>query len=70
MANEAQASDIDLIDNIAKNMAGVTLCALGDFAANPIIHTIKNFPDDFKQHIAKPAEKKPTPKAAPAPAGD
>jgi hypothetical protein len=27
------------------------LCALGDFAANPIIHTIKNFPDDFKQHM-------------------
>jgi NADH-quinone oxidoreductase subunit F len=51
MANEAQASDIDLISNIAKNMQGVTLCALGDFAANPIIHTVKNFPEDFKQHI-------------------
>jgi len=55
MANEAQASDIDLIVNIAKNMAGVTLCALGDFAANPIIHTAKNFPEDFKQHIASQA---------------
>ncbi len=52
MANEAQASDIDLITNIAKNMQGVTLCALGDFAANPIIHTAKNFPEDFKKHIA------------------
>ncbi|MEZ4668853.1 MAG: NADH-quinone oxidoreductase subunit NuoF [Anaerolineae bacterium] len=52
MANEAQMSDIDLISNIAKNMQGVTLCALGDFAANPIIHTVKNFPEDFKQHIA------------------
>jgi NADH-quinone oxidoreductase subunit F len=51
MANEAQASDIDLIVNIAKNMQGVTLCALGDFAANPIIHTAKNFPEDFKKHI-------------------
>jgi NADH-quinone oxidoreductase subunit F len=53
MANEAKESDIDLISNIAKNMQGVTLCALGDFAANPIIHTAKNFPEDFKQHIAK-----------------
>ena len=52
MANEAQLSDIDLISNIAKNMQGVTLCALGDFAANPIIHTAKNFPEDFKKHIA------------------
>ena len=52
MANEAETSDIDLISNIAKNMQGVTLCALGDFAANPIIHTVKNFPEDFKQHIA------------------
>jgi NADH-quinone oxidoreductase subunit F len=69
MANEAQASDIDLINNIAKNMVGVTLCALGDFAANPIIHTIKNFPDDFKQHIAT-GGKTPAPAKAAAPAGD
>ena len=55
MANEAQASDIDLITNIAKNMQGVTLCALGDFAANPIIHTAKNFPEDFKKHIVTQA---------------
>jgi NADH-quinone oxidoreductase subunit F len=52
MADQAQLSDIDLISTIAKNMQGVTLCALGDFAANPIIHTVKNFPEDFKKHIA------------------
>lgn len=52
MADQAQMSDIDLISTIAKNMQGVTLCALGDFAANPIIHTVKNFPEDFKKHIA------------------
>jgi len=52
MANEAQPGDVELIDTVAKNMAGVTLCAFGDFAANPIIHTIKNFPDDFKAHMA------------------
>ncbi len=52
MAGEGKPSDVDLIANIAKNMQGVTLCALGDFAANPIIHTIKHFPDDFKQHVS------------------
>jgi NADH-quinone oxidoreductase subunit F len=57
MAGGAQMSDIDLINNIAKNMQGVTLCALGDFAANPIIHTIKNFPEDFRQHIASGSSK-------------
>jgi NADH:ubiquinone oxidoreductase subunit F (NADH-binding) len=44
----------------------VTLCALGDFAANPVIHTIKNYPDDFKQHIAS----KPTAPKKTAAAGD
>ncbi|MBK8020448.1 MAG: NADH-quinone oxidoreductase subunit NuoF [Chloroflexi bacterium] len=44
-------TDVDLINTIAKNMQGVTLCALGDFAANPIIHTIKNFPEDFKARL-------------------
>ncbi|MFN8380100.1 MAG: NADH-quinone oxidoreductase subunit NuoF [Anaerolineae bacterium] len=51
MAGEAMMSDVDLISNIARNMQGVTLCALGDFAANPAIYTIKNFPEDFKKHV-------------------
>lgn len=55
MAGDARESDIDLINNVAKNMQGATLCALGDFAANPIIHTIKNFPEDFKSHIGNKA---------------
>jgi NADH-quinone oxidoreductase subunit F len=60
MAGDGQPGDVELVDNIAKNMQGVTLCALGDFAANPIIHTIKNFPEDFKAHMATskvPADK-------------
>ncbi|NWG15569.1 MAG: NADH-quinone oxidoreductase subunit NuoF [Chloroflexi bacterium] len=70
MAGQAQVSDIELIDNVAKNMQGVTLCALGDFAANPIIYTIKNFRDDFMQHVQK-ADIKPASKARQAaPAGD
>ena len=56
LENRARAEDIDLIENVARNMQGVTLCALGDFAANPIIHTVKHFPDDFRQHIEGLAE--------------
>jgi NADH-quinone oxidoreductase subunit F len=55
LAGEAKASDIDLVSNIAKNMQGVTLCALGDFAANPIIHTARLFPEDYKKHIGASA---------------
>lgn len=51
MAGTASEADINRIDNVAKNMQGLTLCALGEFAANPIIHTIKNFREDFLQHI-------------------
>lgn len=52
MAGEATEKDIERIDDVAKNMAGITLCALGDFAANPIIHTIKHFREDFLEMAA------------------
>ena len=66
MSGNGQPGDIQLIDNIAKNMAGVTLCALGDFAANPVIHTIKNFAADFEAHMNPSAAVEP---AAPAARG-
>ncbi|PJF22022.1 MAG: NADH-quinone oxidoreductase subunit F [Phototrophicales bacterium] len=51
LRGEGKPSDVDLINNIAANMQGVTLCALGDFAANPILATIKHFPNDFMAHV-------------------
>lgn len=51
MDGTASEADINRIDNVAKNMQGLTLCALGEFAANPIIHTIKNFREDFLQQV-------------------
>ena len=47
--------DVTRIADVAENMAGTTLCALGDFAANPIIHTIRHFPDDFAKHVSAQA---------------
>lgn len=82
MAGLGKPSDIDLILNVARNMQGTTLCALGEFAANPIIYTIKNFPDDFMAHVAdkpetaptaktvSPASKRASAQASGAPAGD
>ncbi|MEQ8672853.1 MAG: NADH-quinone oxidoreductase subunit NuoF [Aggregatilineales bacterium] len=51
LSGEGAESDIDLVRNVAGNMQGTTLCALGDFAANPILYTIKHFPEDFKKHV-------------------
>jgi len=51
LAGEGKPSDVDLINDVAGNMQGTTLCALGDFAANPILATIQHFPDDFKTHV-------------------
>jgi NADH-quinone oxidoreductase subunit F len=65
MRGDAKESDIDLVVNIAKNMQGVTLCALGDFAANPVIHTVRVFPDDFKAHIASKEAAAANPSPAP-----
>jgi len=68
LRGEAKESDVDLINDVAKNMQGVTLCALGDFAANPIIYTIKNFPEDFKSHLG--GKSTPTAPKSAAAAGD
>lgn len=51
MDGRGTPEDVKRIADVANNMQGTTLCALGDFAANPIIHTIKHFPDDFAKHV-------------------
>ena len=40
----AEEKDIPIMDDVAGNMTGTTLCALGDFAVNPVRATIKHFP--------------------------
>ena len=40
-----------LLDNVADNIAGRTICALGDAAALPVKSFIKHFRDEFVHHI-------------------
>jgi NADH-quinone oxidoreductase subunit F len=47
-----QRSDIDLLDDIAKNMLGRTFCALGDAAAMPTISFVEKFRDEFEAHLS------------------
>jgi NADH-quinone oxidoreductase subunit F len=43
--------DLALLDNVSDNIAGRTICALGDAAALPVKSFIKHFRDEFIHHI-------------------
>jgi NADH-quinone oxidoreductase subunit F len=78
--NEGVKTDVDLLHDVAAQIVGKCLCPLGDFAAAPVLTSLKHFRADFEGHAkdgkkpapaAKPAAARPAPKAkAPAPAGD
>jgi len=44
-------SDIDLLESVAENIEGNTICALGDAAAWPVKWTIRKFRKDFENKI-------------------
>jgi NADH-quinone oxidoreductase subunit F len=43
--------DLDLLLSVAGNIAGRTICALGEAAAGPVQSFIKHFADEFEYHI-------------------
>jgi NADH-quinone oxidoreductase subunit F len=43
--------DLDTLVNVADNIAGRTICALGDAAALPVKSFIQHFRDEFQHHI-------------------
>ena len=51
LEGKAVASDIDLLNSVAQNMQGTTLCALGEFAVNPVLATIKHFRQDYLYYV-------------------
>jgi len=46
-----EPGDLEKLDNIARNIEGRTICALGDAAAWPVESFIKHFYDEFTYHI-------------------
>jgi NADH-quinone oxidoreductase subunit F len=44
-------SDMDLLNSVADNIMGRTICALGDAAAMPVRAMIKHFRHEFEHHI-------------------
>jgi NADH-quinone oxidoreductase subunit F len=43
--------DISLLENVASNMQGKCLCALGEFATSPVLSTIRHFLDEYKAKV-------------------
>ena len=48
---EAQQSELDLLLSVCDRMMGKCLCALGDFAAGPVIQYVAHFSDEFQRHL-------------------
>jgi NADH-quinone oxidoreductase subunit F len=44
-------SDMDLLDSVAENIMGRTICALGDAAAMPVRAMIKHYRHEFEYHV-------------------
>jgi NADH-quinone oxidoreductase subunit F len=43
--------DLALLQSVAENIKGRTICALGDAAAMPVLSFLKHFRDEFLYHI-------------------
>jgi NADH-quinone oxidoreductase subunit F len=50
---EGTSSDLDLLINVANNIEGNTICALGDAAAWPVKFMVQRFRDEFEKAVHK-----------------
>jgi NADH-quinone oxidoreductase subunit F len=48
---QGRPEDLELLDNMAGQIAGHTICAFGEAAAWPVQSFIKHFRDEFEHHI-------------------
>ncbi len=48
---QGRPSDMDLLDNVAEDIMGRTICALGDAAAMPVRAMLKHFRPEFEYHV-------------------
>jgi NADH-quinone oxidoreductase subunit F len=50
MQGEGSAKDIELLESVANNINGKTLCAFGDAAATPVLTTLKWFKGEYESY--------------------
>ncbi len=48
---QGRMEDLDLLNSVSDNIAGRTICALGDAAAMPVKSFVKHFRPEFEHHI-------------------
>lgn len=48
---QGREGDIELLENLAKNIKETALCGLGQTAPNPVLSTLKYFRDEYEAHI-------------------
>lgn len=48
---QGRQEDLDLLDNVAGNIMGRTICALGEAASMPVKGFLKHYRDEFQYHI-------------------
>jgi NADH-quinone oxidoreductase subunit F len=61
-------ADIKLLEDVATQIQGKCLCALGDFATSPILSSMKYWRNEYEAYVA-PAKPAAKPAAAAAPKG-
>lgn len=64
-AGLADEGDVQKMDSVAAQMQGKCICALGEFAVNPVRATIRHFPEDYRRAVRRWQER-----AADIPAGE
>ena len=50
-SGKGSSQDVDLLLNVAKQMQGKCLCALGEFSTMAVVTGIERFPQDFKKVV-------------------
>ena len=50
-SGSGEEADIQKLDSISRAMAKASLCALGQTAPNPVMSTVKNYLDEYMEHI-------------------
>jgi NADH-quinone oxidoreductase subunit F len=52
-AGQARMEDLDVLQRLAEHVSKASLCGLGQTAPKPVLSTLRNFRDEYVQHIAE-----------------
>ncbi len=56
VAGRGRPRDLELLESIARQMAGKTLCPLGDFATSPVLSSLRHFRKEYEGYLRRAVE--------------